>query len=255
MSQKTFITRPYREGDEEQIIALLEMVFGDWPRFDLECTKKEHWTWKMKDTPTGINPTVVTETEEGDIIGVSQGIFKWAKIGDGVYLIRKGAELAVHPAYRRMGISSEARKVRKEITRRSNAVMTYNLTSNEILIKRNKRKRAEERSPEFPYPIKQLVKIENIDEFMDYYEKGNKISLFRSWSIRIGFRLLRFMNRVFGLLSSSFSKKEEVELRRIDRFDDDVDEFWDEIKNDYNWISVKSKDVLNWRYCDIRGGS
>ncbi|MBD3206522.1 hypothetical protein GF319_09290 [Candidatus Bathyarchaeota archaeon] len=254
MSQKTFITRPYREGDEEQIIVLLEMVFGDWPRFDLECTKKEHWTWKMKDTPTGINPTVVTETEEGDIIGVSQGIFKWAKIGDGVYLIRKGAELAVHPDYRRMGISSEARKVRKEITRRSNAVMTYNLTSNEILINRNKRKRAEERSPEFPYPIKQLVKIENIDEFMNYYEKGNKVSLFRSWSIRIGFRLLRFMNMVFGLLSSSFSKKEEVELRRIDRFDD-VDEFWDEIKNDYNWISVKSKDVLNWRYCDIRGGS
>lgn len=154
MSEKTFITRQYEEGDEDQIISLLELVFGDWPRFDLECTKKEHWTWKMKDTPTGINPTVVTETEEEDIIGVSQGLFKWAKIGDGIYLIRKGAELGVHPDYRRRGISSEGRKVRKEITKRSNAVMTYNLTSNEILINRNKRKNVEERSPEFPHPHK-----------------------------------------------------------------------------------------------------
>lgn len=104
-------------------------------------------------------------------------------------------------------------------------------------------------------PIKQLVKIKNVDEFMDYYEKRNKLSWFRSLSIPIGYRLLRFINRIVARPPSSFTKKEEVELRRIDRFDDDVDEFWDLVKGDYDWISVKSKDVLNWRYCDIRGGS
>ena len=39
MSDARFIFRHYKEGDENQIVPLLELVFGQWPRFDLECSR------------------------------------------------------------------------------------------------------------------------------------------------------------------------------------------------------------------------
>ncbi|MBD3205917.1 hypothetical protein GF319_06190, partial [Candidatus Bathyarchaeota archaeon] len=71
MTRMEYETRLYKEGDEEGIIPLLELVFDSWPRFDLSCSKREHWIWKFVDTPTGLNEVFVAETPDGEIIGAS----------------------------------------------------------------------------------------------------------------------------------------------------------------------------------------
>jgi hypothetical protein len=38
-------------------------------------------------------------------------------------------------------------------------------------------------------------------------------------------------------------------------FDERINELWDKTKLNYDFIVEKTKDYLNWRYCDPRGGN
>ena len=44
------------------------------------------------------------------------------------------------------------------------------------------------------------------------------------------------------------------EIKKIDRFDDRVDELWNKVKNNHCFQLERKKDYLNWRYCDLRAG-
>ncbi len=254
MSDARFIFRHYKEGDENQIVPLLELVFGQWPRFDLECSKTEHWTWKMKENPTKIIHVQVAETKEGKIIGVSQGQMKRIKIGNEVSLVRKGAELAVHPDYRRMGVSNSMAKIRVEQTLETGAILTHNLTSSPILIRRNEERSKDRHSPQFPHPIKQLIRINDVKKFLTYYKKRQKITWIDALKIKTGYRALKFYNNIKHVINSS-KHNSKITLNKITLFNEDIQDFWDEVKDDYDFIVERSKDFLNWRYCDIRGGA
>jgi hypothetical protein len=254
MSDRGYYSRPYKKGDEEEIILLLDLVFDNWPRFDLQCSKKEHWIWKMVDTPTKIHPVVVAETDEGKIIGVSQGIIKKTKIGDEVVLVRKGAELAVQPEYRRIGVSNSIAEIRTRMTKEMEAALSYNLTASQILISRNKRRSIERRSPEFPQPITQLVKIKDVDKFLHYLGKKKHFD-FRHSLTKYGIIFLKTINNMGQLFSSRVRPKSDFTLNEIIIFHNGINQFWHEIKDDYDFIVEKSMSYLNWRYCDIRGGS
>ncbi len=58
----------YHEGDEQEIVDLLSLIFHDWPHFDLNCSSLEHWIWKYVDNSTKISKVVVAK-ENGKIVG------------------------------------------------------------------------------------------------------------------------------------------------------------------------------------------
>lgn len=39
------------------------------------------------------------------------------------------------------------------------------------------------------------------------------------------------------------------------RFDERIDAFWEAASRQFEFITVRDRQVLNWRYCDVRGGS
>lgn len=45
-----------------------------------------------------------------------------------------------------------------------------------------------------------------------------------------------------------------IEVNEINQFKSNVEDFWDEVKDNYYWIVARTQDFLNWRYCDPRGG-
>ena len=51
--QEVIEIRSYQPGDEEEIVELLELVFGGWPKLDLNCDSINHWRWKYVDYPSG----------------------------------------------------------------------------------------------------------------------------------------------------------------------------------------------------------
>ena len=54
--------RPYIDGDEKELVKLLQFVFRGWPHLNLNCTDLEHWTWKYRDNPN--KPSVIVVARE-----------------------------------------------------------------------------------------------------------------------------------------------------------------------------------------------
>jgi hypothetical protein len=253
MSKVNYFSRQYVEGDEDQIIELLSLVFNPWPRFDLDCTLKEHWTWKMIETPLMVNHVVVAETN-GKIIGIHQGIAKKMKVGDKVILGNKSGEVAVHPEYRRMGVRTSMLQFKKD---KEQFGVTFNisLTSNPILVNQRARrlKRDKRWGLGFPHPVKYLVRIQDFDRFLRRIRR--EYSWQRKLIYKLGFIFLKTLNGIERKLSSGVPGSGDFSIEKITFFDDKIDDFWKKVKDDYDFIVEKSKDYLNWRFCDKRGGT
>jgi hypothetical protein len=253
MSKVNYFSRQYVEGDEDQIIELLRLVFNGWPRFDLNCTVEEHWTWKMKETPLMVNHVVVTETN-GKIIGVQQGIAKKMKVGNKVILGNKSGELGVHPEYRRMGVRNSMLQFKK-YKEQFGVTFNISLTSNPILVnaRARKLKRDNRWGLVFPHPVKYLVRIQDFDKFLKRIKR--EYTWQRTLIYKLGFFFLKTLNGIQRKLSSGVSNSSDFSIKKIMIFDDKIDDFWKSIKDDYNFIVEKSKDYLNWRFCDKRAGT
>jgi hypothetical protein len=48
------------------------------------------------------------------------------------------------------------------------------------------------------------------------------------------------------------SEADNIKITRIDRFDERIDNFWDKISEQYNFIVERKVSYLNWRYCDAQ---
>jgi hypothetical protein len=214
---------------------------------------KEHWTWKILETPLMVNPVVVAETN-GKIIGVHQGIAKKMKVGDKVILGNKSAEVGVHPEYRRMGVRNSMFQFKKK---KEQFGVTFNisLTSNPILVNARARslKRGEVVSLDFPHPIKYLVRIQDFDRVLRRIKR--ECTWQRTMILKLGFNILKTFNGIKRKLSSNITGPGDFSIKKISFFDDKIDDFWKNVKDDYYFIVEKSKDYLNWRFCDKRGGA
>lgn len=87
--------RRYNQGDEAQIVDLLNLVFTNWPRIDLKVSSLEHWIWKHRDSPCKSIVTVAESNEE--IIGCWHRMIQKIKYGDHIDFISQGLDVAVHP--------------------------------------------------------------------------------------------------------------------------------------------------------------
>ena len=235
--------RTYKSGDEEQIIELLELVFQGWPHFDLNCPPIDHWIWKFKDNPSRTNLIIVGEIDDR-IIGCDHSFFTRIKVGSSIMLCRQGLDAAIHPDFRGIGIYSRIFKMKDELDSKLNIGLTYGATSNQILIKRGSRTNL----PIFPYPVIIITRINDINLHM---RKNNIRGLWKKYA----FHAVRILNKIEVYLTSSPKKPQSrIEISEVDKFDGQIDIFWSKIKNDYNFITERSSEYLNWRYCDPRGG-
>jgi hypothetical protein len=97
------IIREYEEGDEAQIVNLLKIGFNGWPKFDLTCSKREHWNWKFLDSPIKKKQITVAEAD-GEIIGCDHTLYNHVKIGNETYICGQAVDTAIHPDFRGKGI-------------------------------------------------------------------------------------------------------------------------------------------------------
>lgn len=231
-----------REGDEPKVVEMLAKVFGDWPRFDLDCSPLEHWKWKYRDLQKGI---VVVAEKEGKVIGCHHTGLQNIKIGDNVHLSAQAMDLGTHPDYRRMGVNTSIDNLGKDLIKQgvNPATLSYWVTMSPVVIHVNKKVG----NPVFPRPISFLVRIKDIDK-----QLGN-MSTKNSWVIKTGYNALKQM----GKLTSLGKKRSEksIDISTIKKFDDDFDHFWDNIKGEYDFITELSKEYMNWRYADPRSGN
>jgi len=227
--------RPYRPGDEERIVELLNLIFNGWPPFDLNCSPLDYWKWKYPDNQEGMLITVAEA--DGRIIGCAHGTNRKAKIGREIVLCGFGADVGLHPDFRGRGVFAEMDKeqLRARLTRP--AYMTYTITTVPTVIKKG--------GPAFPQPVLHMIRVRDIDKHLAM------TPLQHPRILKTGFLALSLLRK--GTRSSAASDK-QVHIRRVDAFDERMDDFWDNVKNAYSFILQRTTNYLNWRYCDRRAG-
>jgi hypothetical protein len=234
--------RWYQEGDEEQIIELLEDVFNGWPKFNLKCTKAEHWIWKFKDNPLKRNIVCLAEHNKR-IIGFTGSINLQYRIGSKTYLGLADYDNAVHKDYQGRGIYSSlwdfwSTHPDSELSR-----VEISTTSNPKVIKKFLKSGA------LPFP----KKISIFTKILDFRKAIKKPGIQGKINYLIGLAVLSPINKLSNR-SKRRKKTQNHSIIEIDKFTDEITPFIEKIYQKYDFIFERPVDYLNWRYCDIRGG-
>jgi len=232
----------FESGDENDLIKLLELSFRGWPKFDLNCSSLDYWRWKHLDNP--VEPSIVVlAKKDGQIIGCNHGIPLKLKIFSDLYMCSQGADDSVSPNFRGMGISKELQNIRLDLEKKKFWTLNYGVIGDPILIKSYKK-----RYDYLPIKISRLIKVMDVGLYLD--KMNPKYKIFKKY----GYYMLNYLNKIKTPNRIS-SIKSNVDIFEIDSFDDSYDVFWNNIKNNYSFILEKTKEYLNWRYCDVRSGS
>jgi GNAT superfamily N-acetyltransferase len=240
LDQEKIEIREYHPGDEESIIDLLERVFRGWPKFDLSCSKLDHWKWKYVDRPfEGVFAAVALDGYR--LVGCQHSPYVNLKIGEGVYLCECGGDLAIDPEYRGRGIWSRMTSVWDK-HRKTDYILGYSNSFTEVVIKKVKATK----SLLFPSSVKHYTRIKDIDRYLEVKKSTNKLIK------KLGFLGLKWVSSFRSIfLGVNLSM---YEVSSIVEFDDRINDLWDYVKCQYNVVVERKKEYLNWRFCDSRGG-
>ena len=237
--------RDYQTNDEEKIVPLLELIFPKWPPFSLPCPAIEHWKWKYLDNPNESSFITVVE-EDGEIVGVNHALYTHVKIGENRYLTRLGYDMGVHPDYRGKKIWTRMRDYRLFNPKNSIHDIKFNLTGNPVV----KEADLKEGSTLFPKEIQHFMRIQHVPKNLNQ----NEPNLLKRTLLKNGYRYLKIRNTLLNIIYNVPSHNDYLEISEISSFDDTARFFWDNVKNDYDFIIERNPEYLNWRYCDKRGG-
>ena len=240
---KVYDLRSYKPHDEEKAVPLLELVYKKWPHFDLQCTPKEHYTWKYLDTPYDYK-CIVYAIDGDDIIGSCHSIVKRVKFFDSIYMSSIAGDAAVHPDYRGMGVFNSVKEQQDKLMKGAGVHLCHSITGNPILVESSKRRA----SPCIPYDFIHLIRIEDLLKYVEAVRNtGQGVR-------RLGKNLL---NRISTLkpATKTVPTESSSDVIEFEGFEPEYHDFWSRISEHYDFIYERDPRYLNWRYSDPRGGA
>lgn len=233
--------RPYQPRDEEKIVQLLELVFDGWPKLDIHSDPISYWRWKYRNQLH--ESIVVVSTYHDEIVGCHHGLSFSAKILTGSFICNYGSDMAVHPEFRRKGISKNQLELLKKLREETGVKYALILAANPINIQS-----IAKREKSFPHDLVNLVKIWDIDKQL----KG--IPVDKTMTVKIGYKILKLLNDIRNFFTYQKPSVDNIEISEIKSFDEDVDNFWRKASEEYDFIVERNRDYLNWRYCNPQAG-
>jgi GNAT superfamily N-acetyltransferase len=235
--------RPYSAGDESQVLGLLTLAFGKWPKVDLNCDIIEHWRWKTAENPLNRSITYVAESSS-EIIGTETRIILKAKVGSDIVLCEQRVDLAIDKKFRGKGVLSKLLDKLYEKSCECGVKFSYAVAGSPGAAKKHNRRGT------FT-PSKKVTKLVYLKDVGEFIKNRNFETAVR---YKIGIRILQILNRIFFhryLARDIFGWK----VSDLDQFDDRFERFWSKISKEYNYILVRDSGFLKWRYGDQRGGT
>ena len=104
MGDRTYVVRPYRDGDEAGLVELFNIVFGTGEA-GFQPRTIARWRWLYSDNPIG-RQIFVGEDSSGRIISHYGAIPARFQVGDAVHVSAQMIDSMVHPEWRR-GLQKE----------------------------------------------------------------------------------------------------------------------------------------------------
>lgn len=231
MENRKFNVRLYKPGDDDQIVELLKKSFPIW-----DANKDALNYWKCRYLNNLSNSKIIVSDKDGIIIGVDHHLFLRIKLFDSFLVGDYSGDTATHPDYRGMGVYSEMAKFLKKED------FGYYISNNPRILSSAK-VRGEIR---FPHEPQILIRIKDLDDHIRMKSMTNGAILKVLFS---GAKTLHLPKQV---LLSKIESKRDFEIVDVPLFGTNMDLFWGNILNYYDFIIEKNSSVLNWRYCDSR---
>jgi len=145
--------------------------------------------------------------------------------------------------YRGLGVYTNMYKFGDEEREKQRFKSNYWVTSNPIVIKASS-----VRELKFSHRITNLARIRDIDKQIEAMPIKNTLLM------KKGYQAIELLNKIKNFFIKSPKKISDIKISEINNFDHRINEFWDEISDQYDYIIVRDMEYLNWRYCDPRGG-
>jgi hypothetical protein len=224
------ITRQYQEGDDKEIVELLQSAFASWAAMP---NPLEYWRWKYRHSPLETHITVSTSGEK--IVGVAHFIRMNVKLGSRVLVSYYDDDYATNPGYRKKGVYKAVTNHADAIKIEAKADFCYWITRNPIVLT----KAMIHEQVTFPTPFSDLVRIRDIDSFIEKYQIENASLLKTSF----------LLNKPSIYINENcHTPRDDFTLVDVDTFNEKFETFWDNIADDYDYILQRNCVYMNWRF-------
>ncbi len=209
--------RPYRPGDEHQILDLFKRVFGVEHSLD-------HWRWRFRDNPAGQYHIRLAETPSGELVGQYAGLPARMAWGEKTLVFNQVIDVMVDPRFRlglkRPGLFSAL----------ANKGISDYAGPDKV-------------SGGYGFPTPEARRI------------GQRVAGYIPLHPVIGLTLDlgRDSPDGAGVLQSGARARLEARLYRVqevERFDHEFDRFWEHVRLGLPVAIVRGARYFNWRYAD-----
>lgn len=220
-------TRPYQEGDEKYLSAILEKIYH-------RNFNDEYWRWKYLDNPLGTH-FCHCALMEGRIIGFAGGIPYRIKWKDREIMAAQITDLVVEPELQGKKVFSPLQKANlADIRNKTDAFYGFtNENSYRVYYKK-------EEDFDYSFHVPRMIKILNATAFLKHRLPAAAAKIAGTVA-DIGLSLAERMMSV-GAGSATA-------IREIKTFDERFDVFMKMISPSFNMMHVRDQRYLNWRYC------
>jgi hypothetical protein len=223
-------TRQYLEGDEKEIVELLRAAFPSWAKMSDPI---EYWRWKYRRSPLETHIAVSTVNEK--IVGVAHCIKMKVKLGSRVLVSYYDDDYATNPENRKKGMYKALTNYTDAIKKETKADFCYWITRNPIVLT----KAMIHEQVTFPTPFSDLLRVRDIDSFIEKYQIKNASLLKTNF----------LLNKPQPIVNKKYStSRNDFTLVDVDAFDDKFETFWDNVADDYDYFLQRNRDYMNWRF-------
>jgi len=235
------------EADEAQLIELLSRAFPRWPQFEIPVPAIEHLRWKLRSDPAAARHHWVGEID-GRIVVMLLRIIRRVRVRGRDCLARDGVDAAVDPDYQEQGLYSAMVDESKEHPQYFEVDFGLSYSSNPRLRRRDARKG----SKPLGNPIQLLRKPYQARAIVRRRRSKYRGRLPAPLAV-LRIKLASALNRI-GHRPYWRPVRPDWSITTLERFDERIDEFFDQAARPFDFLLVRSSGYLNWRYCEPAAG-
>ncbi len=235
------------EADEPQLVELLFRVFHRWPQFEIPVSAVEHLRWKMRSDPASRRQQWVTEVD-GRIVAMFVRIIRRVRVKGRDRLLRDGGDAAVDPRYQEEGLYGAMLDHVRGTRGHAEFDIGWAFSTNP----RTRRRSREKQIREIANPIQVLEKPYRARAIIARRRKRHG-GLTPVPLVALRIKLEAVLNR-FRYPPYDRRAKGAWSITTLERFDGRIDGFFEEAARAFDFLVVRSRDYMNWRFCDPAAG-
>lgn len=233
MNEKSFSVRRFVMSDVSGIVKLLELVFER--RFSVEW-----WNWKYRLNPAGFSGEEgdiwITENADEKIVGYWAVIPEKFKLDSQNITVAQAVDAATHPGYRRLGIyKALVNNVLSDVENRYKFIFSF---PRQIPYESHLRHGWK------GFRISEFIKFINYDRpLKSFFQKD-----FVAWSGKVALKVYKFGKKIFSRPLAKTSTANSVKIHKVNQFPDEMDDFWKQVRSEYEICLERTATFLNWRF-------